>query len=62
MSEIAPRIARLRQTLETLSGQIAMKSTLGGAIKYTLKLFNGLTVFLADGRVEIDSNPVENTI
>lgn len=60
--EIAPRIARLRQTLETLSGQIAMKSTLGDAIKYTLKLFNGFTVFLVDDRVEIDSNPVENTI
>lgn len=60
--ETAPRIAHLCQTLETLSGQIAMKSTLGDAIKYTLKLFNGLTVFLTDGRVEIDSNPVENTI
>lgn len=60
--ETAPRIAHLRQTLEALSGQIAMKSTLGDAIKYTLKLFYGLTVFLTDGRVEIDSNPVENTI
>ncbi len=27
-----------------------------------MKLFDGLTVFLVDGRVEIDSNPVENTI
>lgn len=60
--ETAPRIAHLRRTLEALSGQIAMKSTLGDAIKYTLKLFYGLTVFLTDGRVEIDSNPVENTI
>ncbi|MFV0409432.1 MAG: IS66 family transposase [Paracoccus sp. (in: a-proteobacteria)] len=60
--ETAPRIVHLRQTLEALSGQIAMKSTLGDAIKYTLKLFYGLTVFLTDGRVEIDSNPVENTI
>lgn len=60
--ETAPRIVHLHKTLEALSGQIAMKSTLGDAIKYTLKLFQGLTVFLTDGRVEIDSNPVENTI
>lgn len=61
-ADIAPKVERLRQILVSLSGQIAMKSPLGDAIKYTLKLFNGLTVFLTDGRVEIDSNPVENTI
>lgn len=39
-----------------------MKSTLGEAIGYTLKLRGGLQVFLSDSRVEIDSNAVENTI
>lgn len=48
--------------LETLSGQIMMNSTLGEAINYALKLRDGLRVFLSDGRVEIDSNAVENTI
>ncbi|MFS4439515.1 IS66 family transposase [Paracoccaceae bacterium GXU_MW_L88] len=61
-AETAPKIMQIRHLLEGLSGQIAMKSTLGEAIMYTLKLFDGLTVFLTDGRVEIDSNPVENTI
>lgn len=61
-AETAPKINQIRELLENLSGQIAMKSALGDAIKYTLKLFDGLAVFMTDGRVEIDSNPVENTI
>ena len=61
-TESAPLVSKLRQMLEKLSGQIAMKSTLGDAIKYTMKLFDGLKVFLTDGRVEMDSNAVENTI
>ena len=61
-AETALKIMQIRHRLESLSRQIAMKSTLGDAIKYTMKLFDGLTVFLVDGRVEIDSNPVENTI
>ena len=39
-----------------------MKSSLGDAINYTMKLREGLKVFLTDGRVEIDNNPVENVI
>lgn len=61
-ADTALKITQIRHRLESLSDQIAMKSTLGEAIKYTMKLFDGLTVFLTDGRVEIDSNPVENTI
>lgn len=60
--ESAPLIAKLHQMLLHFTGQIAMKSTLGGAIKYTMKLWDGLTVFLSDGRVEMDNNAVENTI
>ena len=35
---------------------------LARAIRYALKHWAGLTVFLDDGRVEIDSNVVERTI
>jgi len=35
---------------------------LAGAIEYSLGLWSTLTVYLADGRVEIDNNLVENAI
>jgi transposase len=38
------------------------KSKLADAIRYTLNHWDGLTVFLTDGRVEVDSNVVERTI
>ncbi|MEP4194449.1 MAG: IS66 family transposase, partial [Aliishimia sp.] len=40
----------------------AMKSKLGEAVNYALKLEGGLRIFLEDGRVEMDNNNVENTI
>ena len=39
-----------------------MKTKMGEAVSYALKLEGGLRVFLRDGRVEIDNNNVENTI
>lgn len=38
------------------------KSAMGRAIDYTLTMWPMLTVYLADGRIEIDNNPVENAI
>ena len=35
---------------------------MGKAIDYTLTQWRMLTVYLEDGRVEIDNNPVENAI
>lgn len=40
--------------------KISKKSALAMAIKYFLKHYDGLTVFLSDGRVEIDNNLIEN--
>lgn len=37
-----------------------MKSTLAKAIRYTLRHWDGLTMFLSDGRVEVDSNTVRH--
>ena len=36
--------------------------SLAGAIRYTLNQWKGLTVFLSDGRVEVDNNTVERSI
>lgn len=38
------------------------KSQMGKAIDYTLTVWDGLRVYLEDGRVEIDNNEVENAI
>jgi transposase len=47
--------------LDRLS-EISTKSALAKAIRYTLGHWNGLGVFLTDGRVEVDNNTVERTI
>jgi hypothetical protein len=43
-------------------GEISAKSSLAGAIRYTLGDWEGLTLFLADKRIEVDSNTVERCI
>lgn len=65
----AARQARSRPVLEALEpwlreklGLISQKSKLAGAIRYALNRWVGLSLFLADGRVEIDSNVVERVI
>jgi transposase len=44
--------------LERISG----KSSLAEAIRYALRHWDGLSLFLADGRVELDTNTVERSI
>jgi hypothetical protein len=62
--ESAPVLERIRTILEhwTKCCRHLPKSQMGKAIRYTLTLWDGLNVFLEDGRVEIDNNPVENAI
>jgi transposase len=59
-----PIVERLQRALTQLktSGRHLPQSPLAGAIEYTLGLWSTLTVYLADGRVEIDNNLVENAI
>ncbi len=42
--------------------EISAKSSLATAIRYTLGHWQGLTVFLTDGRVEVDNNTAERCI
>ncbi len=42
--------------------RVSAKSPIGEALKYIAKYWNGLILFLNDGRVELDSNAVERTI
>jgi hypothetical protein len=48
--------------LEMQLAAVSQKSTIAAAIRYALTRWAGLTRFLDDGSIEIDSNVVERTI
>ena len=48
--------------LDAQLARLSDASELARHIKYALRRWNGLTRFLRDGRVEMDTNPVENAI
>jgi transposase len=58
----APIVAALRPWLEKQLSMISASSRLATDIRYALDYWIGLTRFLEDGRLELDTNPVENAI
>ena len=58
----APKVATFKIWLEHARTQVSAKSPTGQALKYITKYWNGLILFLDDGRIEMDSNAVERTI
>ena len=57
-----PKVATFKIWLEHARTQVSAKSPTGQALKYITKYWNGLILFLDDGRIEMDSNAVERTI
>jgi len=57
-----PIIVDLEPWLREKLGLISQKTKLAEAIRYTLSRWDGLSRFLDDGRIEIDSNTVERAI
>jgi transposase len=57
-----PLVLDLKLWLEARLATVAGRSPLAEAIRYTLARWDGLTRFLDDGRIELDSNPVERSI
>ena len=57
-----PKIKAFRTWLDQARSQVSTKSPTGEALKYIAKYWDGLILFLCDGRIEMDSNPVERTI
>ena len=57
-----PIVIALRQWLESKLPQLAARSRLAEAIRYALGRWEGLSRFLDDGRIELDTNPVERAI
>ncbi|NKL36143.1 IS66 family transposase [Rhizobium sophorae] len=58
----APLTADMRTWLTHHRARVACKSPLGEALAYIAKYWDGLCIFLTDGRIEIDNNTVERTI
>ena len=56
-----PLVDDLRLWLEAQLAAVSGKSTIAGAIRYALSRWEGLTRFLDDGRIEINSNVVERS-
>jgi hypothetical protein len=62
LAETKPLIDDFKIWLEARLAELSKKSGLAKAIRYTLSHWTGLTRFLDDGRIEIDSNTVERTM
>ncbi len=58
----APLLADMETWLTLHRARVAAKSPLGEALSYIAKYWNGLRLFLTDGRIEVDNNSVERTI
>ncbi len=58
----APIVADLEAWLAHNRARVAAKSPLGEALKYIARYWEGLCLFLTDGRIELDNNTVERTI
>ena len=61
-AETLPLFEAFKPWLMDRLAEVSVKSSLAKAIRYTLGHWTGLSVFLADGRVEVDNNTVERTI
>jgi transposase len=61
-AETKPLMEALWSWLMERLEAISAKTSLASAIRYTLGHWKGLTLFLSDGRVEVDNNTVERGI
>ncbi len=57
-----PLVKALRSWLDAQLAQVPARSTLADAIRYALGRWASLSRFLDDGRIELDTNPVERAI
>lgn len=59
---VAPKLEALHQWMKDEYPKVTPKSPIGKALAYSMKRWNELTVFISDGRLEIDNNKIENEI
>jgi hypothetical protein len=56
LTETADVMARIKAQIDTMLPGLWPKSDLAKAMRYTLNRWKGLTPFLEDGRIEVDTN------
>jgi hypothetical protein len=61
-AESRPLVADLKAWLQKQLARASAKSAIATAIRYGINHWDGLTRFLADGRIEIDTNTVERSM
>jgi transposase len=57
-----PLVEEIGTWIDEQHRRLSPKSNMAKALAYILRHWDGLCVFLDDGRVEMDSNPIENAI
>jgi hypothetical protein len=57
-----PLVEALHAWLTAQLARVSGRSTLAEAIRYALRHWQGLVLFLEDGRVELDTNVIERAI
>jgi transposase len=57
-----PVVETLHAWLTVQLGRVSGRSTLAEAIRYALRHWQGLVLFLDDGRLELDTNTIERAI
>ncbi len=58
----APILHQLNQWMKNNLMEVLPKSPIGKAIAYTLERWKELCIYITDGKLNIDNNPVENSI
>ena len=58
----APLVDAFRVWLDAARARVSAKSRVGEKLAYFARHRDGLSLFLEDGRIEMDTNPVENAI
>jgi transposase len=58
----APHCQALKNFLEKQLGRVSAKAPIAQAIRYALRHWEGLTRFIDDGRIDLDSNIVERSM
>ena len=61
-TKAAPLVADLKSWFEAQLARVSAKSTIAAAFRYGLNHWDGLTRYLEDGRIEIDTNAVERAM
>jgi transposase len=61
-AESAPHVHAFKAFLDRELGRVSRKSPIAEAIRYGLNHWEGLTRFLDDGRIDLDSNIVERSM